>query len=172
MFTESIFFYKGSYKNVFWIWAFTFFVWFKGLCYQTINIFDSISQDIGFLICIPVIFPIKNIYCIENESSSKKSTNNSSQSNKKTGWFKFGGENKNTKATKEDFNQCANFTSEMKRAGFNFFTKSATDVSKNKKRSVTASQTYVPFYGYRNNCIARALIQAEKDLMNSEKKSS
>jgi hypothetical protein len=36
--------------------------WFTGLCYQTIYIFDALSQKMGFLICIPIIFPIKKNY--------------------------------------------------------------------------------------------------------------
>jgi len=34
-------------------------VWFKVLCYQTIYIFDALSQKIGFLVYVPIIFPIK-----------------------------------------------------------------------------------------------------------------
>jgi hypothetical protein len=34
-------------------------LWFNGLCYQTIYIFDALSQKVGFLICILIIFPIK-----------------------------------------------------------------------------------------------------------------
>ena len=54
-------------------------LWFTGLCYQTIYIFDALSQKIGFLICIPIIFPIKKTYCMANDSSSKESTDNSSR---------------------------------------------------------------------------------------------
>jgi hypothetical protein len=80
-----------------------------------------------------------------DDSSSKKSTDNSSKSNKNRGWFGFGGESKGTKTAREDFNQCGEMSEFMKRSGFNFFTKSATEVSKDGKRSVTASQTYVLF---------------------------
>ena len=136
-------------------------LWFKGLCYQTIYIFDALSQKIGFLICIPIIFPIKKTDCMDDDSSSKKSTDNSSQSNKNTGWF--GGESKGTKTAREDFNQCGNMAGAMKRSGLNFFTKSATEISEDGKRSVTASQTYVPFFGYMNDCKGRDLTKSQKD---------
>jgi len=58
----------------------------------------------------------------------------------------------------------------MKRNGINFFTKFATEVSKDGKRSVTASQTYVPFRGYINDCKGRNRTACPKDLMNSKKK--
>ena len=48
----------------------------------------------------------------------------------------------------------------MKRSGLNFFTKSAKEVSKDEKRSVTASQTYVPFIGYMNDCKGRDLTES------------
>ena len=72
-----------------------------------------------------------------NDSSSKESTDNSSKSN--TNWFGFGGESKGTKTAREDFNQCGDMVGVMKRSGLNFFTKSAREVSKDGKRSVTAS---------------------------------
>jgi hypothetical protein len=58
----------------------------------------------------------------------------------------------------------------MNRSGLNYFTKSATEVSKDGKHSVTASHTYVPFMGYMNDCKGRDLSESPKDLMKSNKK--
>jgi hypothetical protein len=59
----------------------------------------------------------------------------------------------------------------MKRRSLKFFTKSATEVSADGKRSVTASQTYVPFFGNMNDCKGRELTKSQKDLLNSKKNS-
>ena len=56
-------------------------LWFTGLCYQTVFIFDFFSQETGFLICIPVLFPLKKTYCMPNNNNTPE---------RKKGWF--GGE--------------------------------------------------------------------------------
>jgi hypothetical protein len=142
-------------------------LWFTGLCYQTVYIFDALSQKIGFLICIPIIFPIKKTYCMVNDNSSTEPTGNSSKSSKNTSRSWLGGESKTTKTAREDFNQCADMVGAMKRSNLNYFKKSVTEVSKDGKRSVTASQTYVPFMGYMNDCKGRDLTESPKDLMKS-----
>jgi len=194
------FLYKRNYNDFFKIWAFTLFVWhslftfifldfgpiiiiggdhtkeligylllndetvwFKGLCYQTIYIFNALSQKFGFLVYVPIFFPIKKTSCIEDDSKS-----NPSESTKNTSWF--GGESKTTKTAREDFHQCGDMAEAMKRSSGNFFTKSYTEISKDGKRSVTASQTFVPFLGLMNDCRGRDLTDAQKDLMESNKK--
>ena len=104
---------------------------------------------------------------MDDNRNSKKSTDNSSQSNKKTG--QFGGERKGTKTAREDFNQCGNMAEAMKRSDLNFFTKSAMEISEDGKRNVTASQTQVPFFGYMNDCKGRDLTKSQKDLIKSKK---
>jgi hypothetical protein len=44
---------------------------------------------------------------MNDDSSSKKSTDNFSQSDNNTGWFR--GESKGTKTAWEDFNQCGEY---------------------------------------------------------------
>jgi hypothetical protein len=58
-------------------------VWFKGLCYQTIYICDALSQKFGFLVYVPIIFPIKKTFSMDNNSNSTKDNDNSSKSNNK-----------------------------------------------------------------------------------------
>ena len=213
------FLYNLNYKDFFWIWGITLFIWhfiftfifldfgpiiiiggdhtkklidylllndanlwFTGLCYQTIYIFDLVSQKTGFLICIPLAFPIKKTSCMPND-------NNNTPKPKKS-WYEWGTaepepakqdfpERKKgwlgreiVEPAKEDFQLCANMVDQMERHSINRFTKSHTRVSRDGKRTVTASQTYVPippFWYTRISCTSMELSKKEIDLIKSRK---
>ena len=131
-------------------------IWFSGVGYQTIYIFDAFSQKIGFLIYIPVVFPIL------------KTDNSPSSPNKNKGWFDGG--DKQKKDVEKDFNQCGSLLPYMTYDGINVLTKSYSKISEDGKRVVTASRTYMPFMRNEFNCTSRPLSKAEKDLLKANKK--
>ena len=141
-------------------------LWFIGLCYQTVYIFDFFSQETGFLICIPVLFPLKKTSCMPNNTQQNNPQQNRTPERKK-GWFG----REVVEPAKDDFKQCASMADKMQRHNFNKFTKSHTEISKDGKRSVTASETYVP-YLYKTpktSCTGTELSKKEMDIIKSRK---
>jgi hypothetical protein len=195
LFASIYFFFKRNFKDLFFIWAVTLFIWhtlftltfldfgpvikiggrhtevlinyllsnddtifwFKGLGYQTVYILDFVSQQINSLIYIPIIVPhIKKTSCTGKNTDPRKPT---------TSWF-----GTNITDAANDFSQCARMAPKMERHGVNVFTKSSSSVSTDGKRGVTASQTYVPFMGYINNCKSTNLTKTQEDLLKSSAK--
>jgi hypothetical protein len=159
--------------------------WFEGLCYQTVYIFDVLSTKIGLLIFIPTYFsPIFNksnkTKCAGNGNSKKnsssfagssqKSSDKSSSSDNDKSWFS-NPDKKQDKINKTDFYQCEDMagSGSMKRSRLNVFQRSATEISEDGERKVTATETYVPFMGIQRKCLSSDLTELEKDLIKSSK---
>ena len=142
-------------------------VMFENLCFQTVDLLDFLSAELGFPLYIPAVINIFSFLSKLFANDRPKCSSNEDESKKSSSWW---GKPKKKSSGEETLDKCKALEQKLRESRSIVPDYQKSESTTDGKTTTIYRETWDPFFGTRISCTSREATKTEKDAFNEHSK--